>query len=104
MAGRILKRPQARIDLIEHATHIGEDSRLAADRFIESAENAFQKLLQFPHLGSPRELRDPDYSGLRMWPIPGFRNHLIFYRPTEDGVEIIRVLHAARDQVRIFGE
>jgi toxin ParE1/3/4 len=27
----------------------------------------------------------------------GFRNHLIFYRPIDDGIEIVRVLHGARD-------
>lgn len=36
-------------------------------------------------------------AGLRRWPIPGFRNYLIFYRPMENGVEIVRVLHGARD-------
>jgi len=35
--------------------------------------------------------------GLRRWPVPGFRNYLIFYRPTETGVNIVRVLHGSRD-------
>jgi toxin ParE1/3/4 len=36
-------------------------------------------------------------SGIRRWPIPEFPKHLIFYRPTDDGVDILRVLHGARD-------
>jgi plasmid stabilization system protein ParE len=28
---------------------------------------------------------------------------MVFYRPIENGVEIIRVLHGARDIERIFG-
>jgi toxin ParE1/3/4 len=40
---------------------------------------------------------------LRVWPIDGFRNHLIFFHPTNDGVEIVRVLHGARDLEALFG-
>ena len=38
-----------------------------------------------------------------MWRITGFDNYLIFYRPVEGGVEIIRVLHAKRDNTALFG-
>jgi len=41
--------------------------------------------------------------GLRAWPIDGFRNHLVFYRPTDEGVDIVRVLHGARDIEALFG-
>jgi toxin ParE1/3/4 len=33
-----------------------------------------------------------------------FRNYLIFYRPTDGGIEVIRVLHAARDISSILAE
>ncbi len=32
-----------------------------------------------------------------MWPIRGFENYLVFYRPIEEGIEVTRVLHGARD-------
>ena len=32
-----------------------------------------------------------------MLPVKGFDRHLVFYRPTGAGIEIIRVYHAARD-------
>ena len=35
--------------------------------------------------------------------IAGFDNYLIFYRPTERGVEIIRVIHGSRDIEDLFG-
>jgi toxin ParE1/3/4 len=38
-----------------------------------------------------------------MWRVAGFPNHLIFYRPVESGVEVIRVLHAKRDIEALFG-
>jgi toxin ParE1/3/4 len=37
------------------------------------------------------------HTGLRRWPVPGFRNYLVFYRSVGADVEIVRVLHAARD-------
>ena len=33
-----------------------------------------------------------------------FRNHIVFYRPVADGIEILRVLHGARDLVSILAE
>lgn len=35
--------------------------------------------------------------------VNGFRNYLIFFLPGDDAVEIVRVLHAARDHDRLFG-
>ena len=39
-----------------------------------------------------------------MWTIRGFPNHQIYYRPIDDGIEVIRVLHAARDITKILVE
>jgi toxin ParE1/3/4 len=34
--------------------------------------------------------------GLRLWRIKRFEKLFIFYRATEDGVEVVRVLHGHR--------
>jgi toxin ParE1/3/4 len=34
----------------------------------------------------------------------GFSNYLIFYKRTKDGVEVLRVLHGARDIEAAFDE
>ena len=39
---------------------------------------------------------------VRVWPVPGFRRFLIFYRVTENTLEVIRVSHSARDVVRVL--
>ena len=40
-----------------------------------------------------------------MWPVPEFRNYLIYYCAADSGVEIVRVLHAAQDGSReLHGE
>ena len=47
--------------------------------------------------GERRHSSNPLLAGLRIWRIDGFPNHLIFYRPIEGGIEIVRVLHGVRD-------
>ena len=54
-------------------------------------------------MGAARPYRDPALEGLRMHPVRGFSEHLIFYLPLPDGIEIVRVLHAKRNIRRLFG-
>lgn len=51
-----------------------------------------------------RESRKPELVGIRTWAVDGFPNHVAFYRTIEGGIEVIRVLHGARDIDRILGE
>lgn len=50
-----------------------------------------------PKIGEPWLSRNPRLAGLRVSRIEGFGAHLIFYRPSDAGIEILRVLHASRD-------
>lgn len=43
-------------------------------------------------------------SGMRVWPVKGFRKILVFYRPIAVGVEIVRVVHGARDFAALFDD
>jgi len=95
---RVLLSPRADRDIDEQFAYLAEEGRLdTAARFLEATESAFQTLLEMPELGAPRRFANPKLQGLRMWPIQGFEKHLIFYRPVTRGIEIVRVLHAARD-------
>ena len=51
-----------------------------------------------PYASSHSRLRD-----VRAISIGRFRNYLIFYRRTADEVEVLRVLHGARDIRSILG-
>jgi toxin ParE1/3/4 len=102
-AGRITRRPRAAEDLFEQASYIADGSPAAADHFLAEAEAAFRQLATMPELGSPRDFADPALTGLRMWPVPNFRKHLIFYLPQPGGIEVVRVLHTARDVLNLFG-
>ena len=83
--------PQAALDLEDIADHIAQDSPTNARRFIERLMPKFAALGRHPMMGRARpELR----ADLRSLP---FGAYLILYRVVEDGVEIIRVVHAARN-------
>jgi toxin ParE1/3/4 len=50
-----------------------------------------------PGLGTRWASDRPRLAELRFFPVTGFPNHLLFYRPLENGLELVRVLHGARD-------
>jgi len=102
MSRRIVVHGEARSDVIDIAYYIAEDSLAAADRFAEAADAAYKRLADMPGLGAIREYANPALKGMRMWPVPGFPKHLIFYRATDAELRIVRVLHGARDIAKIF--
>jgi len=101
---RIYRHDAAWRDLDELAAYIQKDSPQAAIRFLEQAEESFQVLARSPELGGLCAFSHPKTSGLRVWSVKGFPNHLIFYRPIEHGIEVVRVLHGARDIEAVFGD
>ena len=78
-------------DLDEIWCHIGSFDVRAADRWLDAVERRFTVLAKQPHAGQSRPDLAPE---LRFLPVG---NYLIFYRPIENGVEIARVIHGARD-------
>ena len=102
MSGRISKTPQAKLDLAEQARYIAADNLDAALRFLDAAERDFTLLSSTPFAGAKREFRRKDMANVRCWPIRGFENYLVFYRPTHLGIEVLRVLHGARDIGAVF--
>ena len=86
------------------ATYIAEDNLDAAERFLVTAEETFQLLGRMPGIGKLCRFSNPQLSGIRQYPIKGFKNYLIFYRATDSEVEVLRVLHGARDLEAILDE
>ena len=94
--------PTADRDLDDQADYLASEASLeTALRFYDAAVT-FGKLAGMPGMGERRESGNPRLADLRIWRIEGFEKHLIFYRPVEDGIEIVRVLHGARDIARIL--
>lgn len=88
---------QAGRDLEEIEAFISLDNPDAAARLLVSVRETCALLARQPQLGRSRfEL----WPGLRGFPVG---NYLIFYRPAAEGIEVIRVLHGARDLPELFG-
>jgi toxin ParE1/3/4 len=87
---------QAKIDLLEIWLYIAENSQKAADRVVNEITNKFDTLVAFPRSGRSREDLG---AGLRSTVVG---KYVIYYRRLEDGIEIFRVLHGARNVDAIF--
>ena len=101
---RIVILPLADRDITEHTDYIARSNRKAARRFQNAIKKAFKALLAMPGMGSLWDADQPPWKDLRAWTIRGFGNHIIFYRATDEGIEVVRVLHASRDIEALFEE
>lgn len=86
----------AAADLDEIWLFIAQDNLQAADKLIRLITSRFAKLASIPHIGRSR---DELSQGLRSFPVG---QYVIFYRPNEDWIEIVRVLHGARNFPPLF--
>lgn len=92
----IVVSPLAQTDINEIWDYIARDSIRNADRFIDRIEQRFGLLAANPRLGVAR---DDLRAGLRRF---GYARYLIYYRIIRGGVEIVRVVHGARDQLALW--
>ena len=83
--------PRANSDLLEIWSYISEDSETNADGFIDQLYETIQLLAHQP--GSGRR-RDELALGMQSF---AFGRYVIFYRTVDAVIEIVRVLHGARD-------
>jgi toxin ParE1/3/4 len=95
---RINVSDRARHDLDAIWSTVAADNLRAADRLTHKITAQYAKLCRFPGMGSQRDELRPE---LRSWPVG---NYLIFYKIVDDGIEIIRVLHGARDIPKLFNQ
>ena len=101
----ILKTSAAQRDLDRIAAYLQEQaSPRVAVRFLDASNRDFARLARMPGLGSICESDHPTLSGLRLWPIRRFKNHLILYRPLPNGIEVLRVFHGAQDIESLFAK
>lgn len=94
--GRILRTTQAQLDLVEIGLFVARQDAAAANRLLDQIDQQCRQLAGFPELGRKREELAPD---LRSIPVG---NYVIFYRATRDSIQVIRILHGARDIPRLF--
>lgn len=87
---------QAAQDIENIWNYVATNNLQAADNLFDKLRTSFPKLAKFPQMGKDCSILAPF---LRSFAV---KNYLIFYRPIEEGIEIVRILHGAQDITRIF--
>lgn len=102
MPFQITHSPLAEKDLDAISDYLFEHSLDAAILFINAVARTEKALLEMPEMGVLRAYQSPILQDMRMMIVDSFRDYLIFYRPIQSGIYVVRVLHGARDIQAIF--
>ena len=95
---RFILTPRAKQDVNDIWDYIANDNIEAADRVLDALDNAMIRLATNPGIGHWRdELTDKRHRFLLVY------SYLIVYRHATKPLQIIRVLHAARDVQSMLG-
>ncbi|WP_446745250.1 type II toxin-antitoxin system RelE/ParE family toxin [Silvibacterium acidisoli] len=91
--------------IVEQADFYDGRSDSIAHKWEEAVHAAIRSLLTMPDRGARCHFTHPQLQAMRRIPVPGFPQHLIFYRHIreENLVLIVHVLHGARDIEELLG-
>jgi toxin ParE1/3/4 len=96
--------PAADRDLDDQAAYLAREASLeTALRFYDDAAATFERIARGPDIGERCDSANGRLAGMHVQRVDGFENHLVFYRPVGPDIEIVRVLHGARDLERTLG-
>jgi toxin ParE1/3/4 len=93
---RIKRTRRALVDVKKIWVYIAERNYVAADALIERIDAALKLLAKNPYMG---EAVDHLHPGLRRFTVG---NYLLFFEPIDDGIRLLRVVHAARKLDDLF--
>jgi len=82
--------------------HIAHDNPDAAERVLDAIAETLEQIATMPETGILYPSRNPLMKTVRMFPVSGFNNYLVFYRLDADTVRILYVVHGARHLPRLF--
>ena len=102
MRNKLLFLCDAENDAREIESYIADDNPMAARCFRAAFEETAELLLRMPRIGSMRVSDKPALKDIRVVPVKDFERYFIFYRSVIEGIEVVRVLHGARDYASLF--
>lgn len=92
----VTRRPLAQADILEIWDYIADDNPAPADRWVDQLDAQFRLLATQPKMGRARNELAAD---VRSFPVG---RYVVFYVPLDAGIDVVRVLHSARDIDAIF--
>src|SRR5687768_7835570 len=94
--GFVRRTAASKRDYVEIWKYIAKDNPTAADDLLRLFDLKVTLLSDFPHLGRARsEIR----TRLRSF---AAGDYILFYRPLRDGIELLRIIHGARNLREVF--
>ena len=99
MMARFVLTSLAREDLDEIYEYVRKDNPDAALKVLNNLRNAMRNLAEMPVMGHLR--RDLSDEPFRFWSV---YSYLIIYKPESRPLQVVRVLHGARDVRSILEE
>lgn len=94
-------RPIFKTDFQNHALYLADHNPSAALKFVDAVDETLALIATQPYMGALRVFAAGAVH-LRMVPVAGFKNYLIYYQPLERGLIAIRLLHASMDSLSVF--
>ena len=99
----VTQRSRARPDLLEQFLCLAEEAIVeVAERYFAAVDQTCTLLARQPLSGILYDSGVARLEGMRRIPVSGFKNYLVFYMPRRGGIDVIRVLHGARDIEHLF--
>jgi plasmid stabilization system protein ParE len=90
--------PAAELDLAEIVDYIARDSPQNAMKVFDRIHLAARNIAEMPGMGHRRE--DVTDKPVLFWAV---YSYLLVYRPDKRPLEILRIVHGARDLPRVLG-
>ncbi len=92
----LIRTPQAEGDLLDIWSYIATRNPQAADEVLELIQQKCRLIAEFPNMGANRSELRPGVRSITVG------NYVVFYRSTANEIEVLRVLHGARDLPSLF--
>jgi toxin ParE1/3/4 len=102
MSRRVRVRPRAEADIKEQFQYFARISTELAVRFSTQIDMTFKSILASPDVGIRFSSVHDATTDLRISKVQKFSNHLVICRGSDTGVEVVRVLHRARNIEGLF--
>ncbi len=98
----VVFNPVAVADLEELSRHIAQDNPVVAEAVRGNILDTAERLALHPGLGIRPRFSAPRFAGIRFLPADQYPTYLLFYREMNHEIEVLRVLHGARNLPPLF--
>jgi len=98
-------RPRARLDLLEQFLYFADQATVdVAERYVTAVDRTCARLAKLPQSGTLYDSGVERLAGMRHVPVSGFAPYFLFYLPHGGSIEVVRILHGARNVEDLFSQ